>query len=86
MSQVEDLKDAARRLADQVNREMAVMLACRERLATAHRECAEVFEGTTRQDVVDALVGISEVYTALEDGVGQLGLSVHALQAYASGI
>jgi hypothetical protein len=86
VSQVEDLKAAALRLADQVDKEMAIMLACRERLATAHAECAEVFEGTSRTDVVDALVGISEAYTGLEDDAGKLGLSVHALQAYANSV
>lgn len=86
MSQVEDLKAAALRLAEKVDREMAIMLACRERLATAHAECAEVFEGTSRQDVRDALVSISSVYTGLEDGAGALGLSAHALQAYANSV
>lgn len=86
MSAVEDLKAAALRLAEQVDREIAIMLACRERLAIAHAECAKMFEGTSRTDVVDALVSISEVYTGLEDGAGVLGLSVHALQAYAASV
>lgn len=86
MSHVEDLKAAALRLVAQVDREMAILLASSNRLAEAHAECGEVFERSERDDIRSALVGLSEVYTELEDQAGKLGLSVHTLQAYAAGI
>jgi len=81
-----ELRAAAQELATKIDREMAIMLAVRERLSEAHIQCAQVFEGTSRQDIIDALTVISEVYTDVEEGAGKLGLAAHALQAYAEGL